>query len=92
MKKAIIAVAMFSVATFGYAQDDSKNQFKIQTEAGTVFDFNAAQARIQELNQSIEAHKAGIEQDKADIIAVQQQIKDAHATVANATKVVIPNN
>jgi len=93
MKKLVMAVAMLGIATLGFAQDDqSKNQFMVQTQHGTVFDFNAAQARIQELNQSIENHKAGMERDKAEILAVQQQMKDAHVTIAAATKVIIPNN
>jgi len=89
MKKVVLTLALICAATAGFAQEESKNSFIVSTANGTVYDFNAAQARIQELNQSIENHKAGIEKDKAEILEIGEQMKQAKEMIKNATRVVI---
>lgn len=93
MKKVVLTLALVCAATMGFAQSDNdqeaKNTFIQSTANGTVYDFNAAAAKIQELNQSIENHKAGIEKDKAEIVAINEQMKQAKETLKNATKVII---
>lgn len=89
MKKVVLTLALVCAAVTGFAQEETKSSFIVSTAEGTVYDFNAAQAKIQELNQSIENHKAGIEKDKAEILSINEQMKQAKEMIKNATRVVI---